>query len=98
MYRVFLWEGIVLKGADPGKGLNIDGTHVSLGSATPIVDSAADTNATESKPSSGGSNLPTNAGMSKPKEDNARAIRTTVQNLAKVTTPFFQGTVNHSNR
>lgn len=98
MYRVFLWEGIVLKGADPGKGLSIDGTHVSLGSATPIVDLATDSTTGDGKSLLGGATSPAKAGSSKAKEDNARAIRITVQNLAKVTTPLFQGIVMRINR
>lgn len=97
MYRVFLWEGIVLKGADPAKQLTIDGTHVSLGSATPVIDAPNDaaTPATDAAPSAKAAGTVAAVGDTKAspsvQEENAKAIRSTVQNLAKVTTPLFQG-------
>lgn len=96
MYRVFLWEGIVLKGADPAKQLTIDGTHVSLGSATPVIDAPNETTpATDAGPSAKVAGAAAAGGdtMASPsiQEENAKAIRSTVLNLAKVTTPLFQG-------
>jgi E3 ubiquitin-protein ligase HUWE1 len=91
MYRVFLWEGVVLKGGDPGKQLTIEGTHVSLANGTPSTSStvplADSSNKLGASPSEPKVKIATSI-----QEDNARAIRTLVQNLSKVTTPLFQGT------
>lgn len=90
IYRVFLWEGVVLKGGDPSKQLTIEGTHVSLANGalspsntTPFADSSNKLATSPSEPKSK---------MASIKEDNTRAIRILVQNLSKVTTPLFQGT------
>jgi E3 ubiquitin-protein ligase HUWE1 len=92
MYRVFLWEGIVMKDDDPSKQLSIEGTHVSLANGT-LTASNMTPNADSSNKIGTASPEPKAKLATSIKEDNARAIRTLVQNLSKVTTPLFQAVV-----
>ena len=92
MYRVFLWEGIVLKDDDPSKQLAIEGTHVSLANGT-LTPGNTTPHANSSNKLATASPEPKAKLATSIKEDNARAIRTLVQNLSKVTTPLFQGKV-----
>ena len=97
MYRVFLWEGVVLKGDDPSKQLTIEGAHVSLANGTPNASNAALLTNNSSKP--GTSSPEPRAKLAACiKEENTRAIRTVVQNLSKVTTPLFQGMLQRQSR
>jgi hypothetical protein len=75
MYRVFLWEGIVMKDDDPSKQLSIEGTHVSLANGTLTASNMAPHANSSNK--LGTAWLEPKAKLATSiKEDNARAIQT----------------------
>jgi hypothetical protein len=98
LYRTFLLEAIILKGPDPFKKISGVGSDVSPASPTHVND--FDESAVQGILTEGPSSLPrpssTVESASVIEEQNAKAVRIIVQNLSKVTTPFFQGMFNSS--
>jgi E3 ubiquitin-protein ligase HUWE1 len=93
LYRTFLWEAILLKGPDPFKKISGVGSNVTLANQTPVNE--PDEHAVQDILLEGSLSLTPAPGAveSGPliKEQNTKAVRAIVQNLSKVTTPFFQG-------
>jgi E3 ubiquitin-protein ligase HUWE1 len=96
LYGTFLWEAIILKGPDPFKKISGVGSDISLASPTRV--NGSDESAVQGILSEGSSSLPkassTVESASVIKGQNAKAVKAIVQNLSRVTTPFFQGTFN----
>jgi E3 ubiquitin-protein ligase HUWE1 len=91
MYRVCLWEAVILKGPDPLKQMGI---HVSL-APSPVGDSPVQEGPSDSEgPELENSTSEHEKAVALIKQSNAKAVRILVQNLARVTTPLFQGVLN----